>query len=152
MDTQEKRRRLMEGEQAGRFGASPFRRWAGLELVDVVDEWVVLRASWREEMIGNTQMGVIQGGVQAALIDLAAVYALAAEFGRPAPTLSLRIDYHLPATGQGDLTVRARIIDAGPTVTTVEGYLYNDRDQLLASGRGSFFIGQTQCLTQKEVG
>ena len=141
MSVAERRERLTKAFAGEKFGSSPNRKWMGLEFVDLDEEWVVLRAKWRPEMVGNYHMGVVQGGVQAGMIDMSCVYAIVAETGVPVPTINMHIDYHRPAMGEGDLTIRARVVQLGRVITTTEAYLYSDKDELLTSGRLTFYTG-----------
>ena len=72
-----------------------------------------LKAAWREEWVVNPDRRYTHGGILAAIVDVAADYALAAELGRPVPTIDLRVDYHKAAM-PGDLTAKARVVRTRP--------------------------------------
>ena len=55
---------------------APFHQWLGLTVVAVSDDSIEIRATWREEWVVNTERGYTHGGILAALIDLAADWAM----------------------------------------------------------------------------
>jgi uncharacterized protein (TIGR00369 family) len=99
---------------------------------------VVILMPWRAEFVSDPDRGYAHGGILASLIDLAADYAVAARLGRGAPTVDMRVDYHRAAM-PGPLIARAAVIKLGGTLTTAEARVFDERDELVASGRGLFF-------------
>ena len=71
------------------------------------DDGIELTATWREEWVVNPERRYTHGGVLAALVDLAADWALVKRTGRGVPTIDLRVDYHSAAM-PGDLTARGK--------------------------------------------
>jgi uncharacterized protein (TIGR00369 family) len=117
---------------------APFHRWLGLTVTAVHDDGIELTAKWREEWVVNTDRGFTHGGVLAALIDLAADWAMVKQTGRGVPTIDLRVDYHRPAL-RGDLTARGKVIRSGSQFATAEAQIFDADGKLLASGRGTYF-------------
>jgi uncharacterized protein (TIGR00369 family) len=76
--------------------------------------------------------------VLAALIDLAADWAMVQQTGRGVPTIDLRIDYHRPAM-PGDLIARGKVIRIGAQFATAEAQIFDQERKLIASGRGTYF-------------
>jgi len=126
-------------ERLSRRFSSPHHEWMGFTLKAVEDEWVEVAVPWRDEFVGAP--GMAQGAIIAAMVDVAAEYAIAARFGNPVPTINLHIDYHRPAR-PGTLTARGRVIRLGATVTTAEARVFDFEGELVASGRGSFFTAR----------
>ena len=81
----------------------PFNRWLNFTVIKTADEGVEMKAAWREEWVVNPDRRYTHGGILAAIIDVAADYAIAAKIGRPVPTIDLRVDYHKAAM-PGDIT------------------------------------------------
>ena len=79
----------------------PFHQWLGLKVVAVHDDGIELTATWREEWVVNPDRGYTHGGVLAALVDLAADWAMVKKLGRGVPTIDLRVDYHAAAIPGG---------------------------------------------------
>src|ERR1700732_3077486 len=88
---------------------APYHQWLGLKVVAVHEDGIELTATWREEWVVNPERRYNHGGVLAALIDLAADWAMVRRTGRGVPTIDLRIDYHAAAM-PGDLTARGKVI------------------------------------------
>jgi uncharacterized protein (TIGR00369 family) len=117
---------------------APFHRWLGLTVTALHDDGIELTAKWREEWVVNTERGYTHGGVLAALIDLAADWAMVKQTGRGVPTIDLRVDYHRPAL-RGDLIARGKVIRSGSQFATAEAQIFDAEGKLLASGRGTYF-------------
>jgi uncharacterized protein (TIGR00369 family) len=119
----------------------PFNRWLNVVLVKAGDEGVEMKATWREEWVVNPDRRYTHGGILAAIIDVAADYAIAARIGRPVPTIDLRVDYH-KAASPGDITAKARVVRLGGQYSTAEASLYDTEGALVASGRGTYFTAE----------
>jgi uncharacterized protein (TIGR00369 family) len=74
------------------------------------------------------------------LIDGAGNYVLAARIGKAVPTVGLHVDYHRRA-GPGDLLAVASIVHIGKTLSTAEVDVFDQDQELVASGRGTYFTG-----------
>jgi uncharacterized protein (TIGR00369 family) len=119
----------------------PFHKWLGLKVVAVHDDGVELTATWREEWVVNPDRGYTHGGVLAALVDLAADWAMVKKTGRGVPTIDLRVDYHAAAM-PGDLTARGKVVRFGGQFSTAEAHIYDAKGKLIASGRGTYFAAE----------
>lgn len=117
---------------------APYHQWLGLKVNAVLDDGIELIATWREEWVVNPERRYIHGGVLAALIDLAADWAMIKKLGRPLPTIDLRVDFHSPAL-PGDLSCRGKIVKAGSQFSSSESFVLDTSGKLLASGRGTYF-------------
>jgi uncharacterized protein (TIGR00369 family) len=115
-----------------------YHQWLGLKVMAVHDDGIELTATWREEWVVNPERRYTHGGVIAALIDLAADWALIRRVGRGVPTIDLRVDYHNAAM-PGDLTARGRIVKFGSQFSTCEAQVFDQQGKLLASGRGTYY-------------
>ncbi len=117
---------------------APYHQWLGLTVVAVADDGIELKAKWREEWVVNSERGITHGGILAALIDLAADWAMVRQTGRGVPTIDLRVDYHRPAL-RGDLTARGKVVRSGAQFSTAEAQIFDQDGKLVASGRGTYF-------------
>ena len=116
---------------------APYHQWLGLEVIAVHPDGIELKATWREEWVVNPERRYTHGGVLAALIDLAADYALVSRTGRGVPTIDMRVDYHSPAM-PGDLILRGNVIKFGSQFSVAEAQIFDQQGKLLASGRGTY--------------
>jgi uncharacterized protein (TIGR00369 family) len=117
---------------------APFHQWLGLTVVAVTDDSIEIKAKWREEWVVNSERGYTHGGVIAALIDLAADWAMVRQTGRGVPTIDLRVDYHRP-TIRSDLVAHGKVVRAGGQFATAEARILDLDGKLIASGRGTYF-------------
>jgi uncharacterized protein (TIGR00369 family) len=115
-----------------------FHRWLGIKVVALHDDGIELTAKWREEWVVNPERRYTHGGVLAALIDLAADWAMVKKTGRGVPTIDMRVDYHSPAF-PGDLTLRGKVVRMGSQFSCTEAQIFDAQGKLLASGRGTYF-------------
>src|SRR5580700_5716845 len=116
---------------------APYHQWLGIEVISVAQDVVELKAKWREDWVVNPDRRYTHGGVLAALVDIAADWALVTRTGRGVPTIDLRVDYHSPAM-PGDLTARGKVVRFGGQFSTAEAQIFDLGGKLLASGRGTY--------------
>ena len=116
----------------------PFNQWLNFTILRIDAAGIELKAAWREEWIVNPDRRYTHGGILAAIVDVAADYAIAAQLRRPVPTIDIRVDYHKAAM-PGDLTAKAKIVRSGSQYSTAEAYVYDQEGALVASGRGTYF-------------
>jgi uncharacterized protein (TIGR00369 family) len=120
---------------------APYHQWLGLKVNAIHDDGIELTAKWREEWVVNPERHYTHGGVLAALIDLAADWAMIKTLGRPVPTIDLRVDFHNPAM-PGDLTCRGKVVKVGSEFSSSESFVFDTSGKLLASGRGTYFTAR----------
>jgi len=92
---------------------------------------------WLEEWVVNPERRYTHGGILAALVDIAADWALVAKTGRGVPTIDMRIDYHRAAM-PGDLTARGKMVKRGSQYSVSEAQVFDKDGVLVASGRGVY--------------
>ncbi len=116
----------------------PFNQWLNFTVLEMDAAGIEIKAAWREEWVVNPERRYTHGGILAAIIDVAADYAIAAQLGRPVPTIDVRVDYHKAAM-PGDLTAKAKVVRMGSQYSTAEACVYDKDGALVASGRGTYF-------------
>ncbi len=121
------------------FDASPFLGFLGLKVVALDHEAGTLTVSMpmRPELERRQGSGQFHGGPLAAFIDSVGDYAIGMAVGGGVPTINLRIDYLRPAVGSV-LTGTARVRRAGRTVALVDVDVYDEKQALVAVGRGTY--------------
>ena len=124
-----------------------FHKWLGVKLKALDDTGVAIEMPWRAEFESDPVVGYAHGGILASLIDLAADYAVAARLGRGAPTVDMHVDYHRAAM-PGPLIARAAIVKLGRTLGTAEARIFDERDNLIASGRALFMTRAPETKTE----
>jgi uncharacterized protein (TIGR00369 family) len=116
----------------------PFHQWLGIQVVSVGTGEIAIKAKWREEWVVNPDRGYTHGGILAALVDIAADWALVSRTGRGVPTIDMRVDYHRAAM-PGDLTVHGKLVKWGNQYSVTEAQVFDKDGVLVASGRGVYF-------------
>lgn len=129
--------RISFEEAQARLARGPFHRWLGLQLVALGEDTVEIKASWREDWVVNPDRGNTHGGILAALVDIAADWALVSRLGRAVPTIDMRVDYHRFAL-PGDLVAKGRVVKFGSQFSVCESQVFDRDGRLLASGRGTY--------------
>jgi uncharacterized protein (TIGR00369 family) len=121
------------------FDASPFLGFLGLKVLALDHEAGTLTVSMpmRPELERRQGSGQFHGGPLAAFIDSVGDYAIGMAVGGGVPTINLRIDYLRPAVGSV-LTGTARVRRAGRTVALVDVDVYDEKQALVALGRGTY--------------
>jgi len=117
---------------------APFHQWLGLTVIEAGEDSIALKAKWREEWVVNPGRRYTHGGILAALVDLAADFALIKQTRRGVPTIDMRVDYHRPAF-PGDLIARGKAVRFGTQFATAEAQILDLEGKLVASGRGTYF-------------
>ena len=116
----------------------PFHQWLGVKVLKVEADGIELKATWREEWVVNPDRRYTHGGILAALVDVAADWAMVTRTRRGVPTIDMRVDYHSPAF-PGDLTLRGKVVRMGSQFSCAEAQIFDAQGKLLASGRGTYF-------------
>src|SRR6202163_1042285 len=110
---------------------APYHKWLGLKVVAVHDDGIELTATWREEWVVNPDRRYTHGGIVAALVDLAADWAMVAKTGPGVPTMHLRVDFHAAAM-PGDLVAKGKVVRFGSQFSTAEAQVFDAQGKLLA--------------------
>jgi uncharacterized protein (TIGR00369 family) len=121
------------------FDRSPFIRWLGLKVVSVDHERqeIKVRMDMRPELERRPGTRQFHGGPIAAFIDIVGDFAIGMLVGGGVPTMNFRIDYLRPAIGS-TLVAVARVRRAGKTASVVDVEVIDDRESLVALGRGTY--------------
>lgn len=129
---------LSEVQKAGQ-AVNPLFRFLGVEILEISQEQTVLHLRFRPEFIQGA--GVVAGGVLAALADEAMAHVVLANLppGRRTATIEMSMRFFRPVHESG-LTARARLVNPGRRILSVEALLFDDRQRQVAKGAGSFFI------------
>ena len=98
---------------------------------------VVIRLPFAPGFARSKKAPQIHGGITAALIDIAGVYAIASVIGRTVPTINMSVEFLRMAEGS-DLIARARVIKAGRSIGVADIEVSDDADRLIAVGRGTY--------------
>ncbi|MDB5598638.1 MAG: phenylacetic acid degradation-like protein [Xanthobacteraceae bacterium] len=117
----------------------PFHQWLRPELVEADEATgkVTLVLAVRPEFLRDPDRPEVHGGIIAAFIDIAGHAAVAGNVRHGVPTIDLRVDYLRMASG-AVLKATAEPVRIGRTIGVVDVRVTDDKDVLVALGRGVF--------------
>lgn len=122
---------------------SPHAVDLGFKLEAIRPGEAVMRAPYRDDLIGDPETGVMHGGVVTALLDHVSGTAAFAGWGgtQALATLDLRLDYMRPATPGRDVIAEARTIKVSGLIAFVEAVAHDgDRDDPVATAHAAFMV------------
>jgi len=116
--------------------AQPFSRYLGMELLSAGEEGVELALKVRPEFYQH--LGVVHGGVIAALMDNALTFAGGLVLGPEVLTVEFKLNFLRPAKGER-LLARGKVVQAGKRLAVVQGEIYSEepKPKLVALGQGT---------------
>lgn len=121
----------------------PQARALGLEAISSGQGEAVVRAPYRDELIGDPETGVIAAGVITTLLDNACGTAIGSALSAPTSiaTLDLRIDYMRAAEPGQDIFAHAHCYKLTRSVAFVRAQAY-DRDvsDPIATAQAAFML------------
>ena len=121
--------------------AIPYARLLGIE-IEQGDDGMECLLPFRDELIGNTRLPAIHGGVIGAFLELTAMLRLIDESGvasAPRP-INFAIDY-LRSAGPRPTRARADIFKLGRRISHVHVIAWQEeRDRPVAAGNGKFLM------------
>ena len=122
-----------------RFDESPFMKFLGLKVqsVDRERSELMVTMPMRAEIERGQGTAQFHGCPIAAFIDIVGDFAVALVVGGGVPTINIRIDYLKPAVGSL-LTGTARVRRSGRTVSVVDIDVFDEKQSLVAVGRGTY--------------
>jgi uncharacterized protein (TIGR00369 family) len=119
----------------------PYARLLGID-VEQVDGGIECVLPFRADLIGNTRLPAIHGGVIGAFLELTAIFRLIDESGVdsvPRP-ITFSIDY-LRSAGPRETRARGEIFKLGRRISHVRVIAWQDeRDRPVAAGNGKFLM------------
>ena len=121
------------------FDASPFLGFLQLRAIALDHDAGTLTVTMpmRPELERRLGTAQFHGGPIAAFIDIVGDFAVGMTVGGGVPTINLRIDYLKPAVGTL-LTGTARVRRTGRTVALVDVDVHDEKQSLVAVGRGTY--------------
>jgi uncharacterized protein (TIGR00369 family) len=131
----------------GMSQGSPYAREMGFELVSMEGGVALMRAPYKEIMVGDPDTGVIAGGVVTGLLDHccgSAVHLSMTEF-KIIATLDLRIDYMRAAKPRMPIFARAECFKVTRSVAFVRAVAYDETpDDPVASAAAAFMLDSSK--------
>ena len=132
----------------------PFNNLIGLKVESLDPEAPKLRFDMRPDLIGNARRQILHGGVIAAVLDVAAGFAIhlavlkqRVETPQEAHfpsigTIDLRVDYLRPGRGNHFIAT-GRVVRLGNRVAVAHMELVNDAGELIATGGAAYMLSSS---------
>ncbi len=128
-------------DMAAVLGHIPYARFLGVEVQQQGDE-VITVLPFRDEIVGNTRLPAIHGGVIGALLEITSVLQLLYETscGRLPKTVDVNFDYL--RSGRGVTTFGRAIVNRqGRRVANVRSELWQEnREKPIALSQGNYLL------------
>lgn len=140
---------------AKKFDQMPFNRLLGLYVTHFSSESVEVSFPWSDRLVGNSEQGILHGGVISSVLDTAGgIMAVSSALGRltdvvPAElaarlgkmsTIDIRTDYLRPGRGK-EFIATAQVIRSGNKVAVCRMELHNEQGIHIAVGTGTYLVG-----------
>ncbi len=145
---------LLNGLMATFVNEIPFHEYLGIDVKRTDNDTLMMTLDMKDHLIGNLNSNILHGGVIATLLDAQGGLTAFAEVLKKlehlpseeqlrslakGATIDLRVDYLRP--GKGDTFVaNAEILRSGNKVTVTRMSLYNNYEELIAVGSGTYSI------------
>jgi uncharacterized protein (TIGR00369 family) len=138
-----------------RWERSPFHKVLGLKVESVGPDFVKTLFEMQDELKGHYKRGMLHGGVISSVIDatggLEATMSIQKtmhgetleaklEKARRMSTIDLGVNYLRPGVGSRFIAT-ANTLRTGNTIVVSKIELYNDQNDLIAVGTGSYILG-----------
>jgi|SRR5690625_771549 len=117
------------------FEASPFFSHIGFEIIHFQEANVLLRLPITQQLLNAN--GTLHGGVHATMLDLILGMAIRTTTRTRCVTINLNINYLAPAVS-GNIFASGKIIKQGYRTVAAEGELFDEQENLLAKGIGTY--------------
>ena len=122
---------------------SPHAVALGFELLSLTPDTAVMRAPYRDDLVGDPETRVLHGGVITALLDHACgMAAFAGMGGKDAnATLDLRLDYMRPAEPDHDVIAEAHCVKVAGLFAFVSAIAHDGNpDEPVARANAAFMV------------
>lgn len=122
----------------------PFNKLIGIQVLAAESGKATLRIDFRPELVGNFKMGILHGGVIAAVLDVVGGAAVIAGFEADEPlhgmgTVDLRIDFLRPGSGK-HFVATGQLMRHGRILSSTRMELHNEQGVLIAIGTAIYRV------------
>ncbi len=133
----------------------PFNKLLGFKIDKIEPDKLSVKFEMKEELVGNYYFGILHGGVISSALDLVggftAFWCLLNKYDdlktvekmerlAKLGTIDLRVDYLIPGKGEYFIAT-GRILRLGNKVAVSRMELFNNNNDLIALGTGTYNVG-----------
>jgi uncharacterized protein (TIGR00369 family) len=128
---------------------TPQAKALGVQFVGYDEARAIMHVSWRADLVGDPDAGVMASGVVTTLLDHTCGMAALAALGEPTiiATLDLRIDYMRPAQSGSGIRAEAHCYKVTRSVAFVRAFAFDEArepgsdNDPVASAQAAFMLG-----------
>lgn len=124
-------------ELVQKFEESPFWRHMQFKIITLERGSAVIEMTVQNHLLNA--IGILQGGVSAALLDAVLGLAVRTVEKRVTVTVNLNVSYIKPARHERRLRANGKLLSLGETIATSQAEVWDDT-RLIAHGTGTFKI------------
>lgn len=126
----------------------PFNQVMGLKLISAGDGEGLVRFDFRDDLIGNSRLGILHGGIIAAALDVVGAVAVLSRFIDEGTevgigTVDMRVDYLTPAKGKF-FNVTGTVMRFGRILCSSRMELANDEGEMHAIGTAVYRLSKIE--------
>jgi uncharacterized protein (TIGR00369 family) len=123
-------------ELKARISRGPFNQILGLQVDELGEGYALIRMPAGPNIMANERY--VHGGAIGALIDVAGDWAVATQYGRPVPTIDMRVDFLSSGRPGEDLLADARLVKLGRSVSVADVRVFHPGGKAIAVGRALY--------------
>ena len=128
---------MVEKEILKGIDKNPFFNHIGFELVSGQEGEIFLKLAVKKELLNTNNS--LHGGVHASMIDMVQTIHLRKIYQASVSAVNLDMHYFAP-TNTGNLFARAKVLQQGYKLATIESEIINENHQIIAKGTGVYKI------------
>ncbi len=132
-----------------------FNKVLGIEMEELAIDRAVVSFKMKDELVGNSHMNILHGGVIAAVLDftggVVAQLSVIEQMKESSPaeltqrlvqmgTIDMRVDYIRPGKGES-FKATGEVLRLGNKVAVTRTVLHNNEDILIAAATGTYLVG-----------
>lgn len=129
--------KVMEKEMFKGINKNPFFNHIGFEIVSGHEDELSLKLEVKKELFNTNNS--LHGGVHASMLDMVQTIHLRKIYHTSVSAVNLDVHYFAP-TNTGDLFARAKVLQQGYKLATIESEILDENHQLIAKGTGVYKI------------
>lgn len=128
---------MVEKETLRGIDKNPFFNHIGFEIVSRQEDELLLKLEVKKELLNTNNS--LHGGVHASMLDMVQTIHLRKLYQSSVSAVNLDVHYFAP-TNNGDLFARAKVLQQGYKLATVESEIFDENHHLIAKGTGVYKI------------
>ncbi|WP_066308608.1 PaaI family thioesterase [Bacillus sp. FJAT-29814] len=129
----------LQSEFQQRLENNPFFKHIGFEFIKEEGSEIVLKLPLKQDLLNTNK--TLHGGVHASILDAVQTVVLRNLYKCSVSALNLDVHYFAPSVS-GNLFARAKVLQQGYKLATVEAKITDEQQQLIAKGTGVYKIAR----------